>query len=63
MATTQPLDVIKQQIEELDIAEAQNELSGDGDVVLLDIREPHEHAESRLENDSLLQPDEVMSRI
>src|SRR5688500_6476832 len=64
MATTaQPLDVIRQQIAELDIAEAQRELSGDGDVVLLDTREPHEYAEAHLEGGVLVPPAEVLSRI
>ena len=64
MATTaQPLDLIKQQITELDIAEAQRELTGDGELVLLDTREPHEHAEAHLEGDVLVPPAEVMSRI
>ena len=64
MATTaQPLDVIKTKIEQLDIAEAQRELSGDGDLVLLDTREPHEYAEAHLEGAVLVPPAEVMSRI
>jgi sulfur-carrier protein adenylyltransferase/sulfurtransferase len=61
--TAQPLDVIKTKIEQLDTAEAQRELSGDGDLVLLDTREPHEYAEAHLEGGILVPPAEVMSRI
>jgi sulfur-carrier protein adenylyltransferase/sulfurtransferase len=64
MATTaQPLDVIKTKIEELDIAEAQRELAAGDDVVLLDTREPHEHAEAHLEGGILVPPADVLSRI
>jgi len=52
----------KQQIEEITPAEAQAEL-GNGSVVLLDTREPHEYAEGHLENSELVPPSEVLARI
>jgi molybdopterin/thiamine biosynthesis adenylyltransferase/rhodanese-related sulfurtransferase len=51
-----------QQIEEITPAEALAEL-GNGSVVLLDTREPHEYAEGHLENAELVPPSEVLARI
>jgi molybdopterin/thiamine biosynthesis adenylyltransferase len=61
-AGTLTLDQIKQRIEQLTPKEAQAELSANGEVVLLDIREPHEHAEAHLEGDELVPPVEVLER-
>ena len=52
----------KPQIEEITPAQAQAEL-GNGSVVLLDTREPHEFAEAHLENAELVPPSEVLARI
>src|SRR5919106_5062843 len=52
----------KQQIAEITPAEARAEL-GNGSVVLVDTREPHEFAEAHLENAELVPPDEVLARI
>src|SRR3954453_2499864 len=52
----------KTQIEEITPAEANAEL-GNGSVVLLDTREPHEFAEGHLENAELAPPSEVLARI
>jgi sulfur-carrier protein adenylyltransferase/sulfurtransferase len=60
---TLSLEEIKKRIEQLKPDQAQEELSANGDVVLLDIREPHEHAEVHLEGDVLVPPVEVAERI
>jgi sulfur-carrier protein adenylyltransferase/sulfurtransferase len=60
---TLSLEEIKKRIEQLKPEQAQEELSANGDVILLDIREPHEHAEVHLEGDVLVPPVEVAERI
>ena len=63
MATTEPLELIEKRIEQLTPEQALGELRGDEDVVLLDIREPYEHAEVHIEGDELVPPAEVAERI
>ncbi len=49
-----PTDV-KQQVEEIEPFEASEEI-GDGDIVLIDTREPHEYQEAHLEDGKLVPP-------
>jgi molybdopterin/thiamine biosynthesis adenylyltransferase/rhodanese-related sulfurtransferase len=59
-AGTLSLEEIKKRIEQLTPEQAYEELeNANGDIVLLDIREPHEHAEVHLEGDLLVPPVEV----
>jgi sulfur-carrier protein adenylyltransferase/sulfurtransferase len=59
-AGTLSLEEIKKRIEQLTPEQAYEELeNANGDIVLLDIREPHEHAEVHLEGDVLVPPVEV----
>jgi molybdopterin/thiamine biosynthesis adenylyltransferase/rhodanese-related sulfurtransferase len=59
-AGTLSLEEIKKRIEQLTPEQAYEELKdSNGDIVLLDIREPHEHAEVHLEGDILVPPVEV----
>jgi sulfur-carrier protein adenylyltransferase/sulfurtransferase len=59
-AGTLSLEEIKKRIEQLSPEQAYEELeNANGDIVLLDIREPHEHAEVHLEGDVLVPPVEV----
>ena len=46
---------VRAPIEEIEPFEAEQEIEA-GDVVLIDVREPHEHQESRLEGDKLVPP-------
>jgi sulfur-carrier protein adenylyltransferase/sulfurtransferase len=46
---------VRAPIEEIEPFEAEQEIEG-GDVVLIDVREPHEHQESHLEGDKLVPP-------
>src|SRR5919108_4454097 len=63
MATTaEPLDVIRSRIEEVDVAEARDEIAA-GDAVLIDTREQHEWDEAHLEGATLVRPAEVTERI
>jgi sulfur-carrier protein adenylyltransferase/sulfurtransferase len=63
-AGTLSLEEIKKRIEQLSPEQALEEIkAGNGDVVLLDIREPHEHAEAHLQGDVLVPPVEVAERI
>jgi len=62
MATTEPIDLVKSRIEELDPADAREELSS-GDAVLVDTREQHEWDEAHLEGATLVRPAEVEERI
>jgi sulfur-carrier protein adenylyltransferase/sulfurtransferase len=63
MATTaEPLDVVRSRIEEVDIAEARDEIAS-GEAVLIDTREPHEWDEAHLEGATLVRPAEVSERI
>ena len=60
--TTEPLEVIRSRIEELNVAEARDEIDA-GDVVLIDTREPHEWEEAHLEGATLVPPAQVLDRI
>jgi molybdopterin/thiamine biosynthesis adenylyltransferase/rhodanese-related sulfurtransferase len=61
---TLSLEEIQKRIEQLSPEQALEEIKGaNGDLVLLDIREPHEHAEVHLEGDVLVPPVEVAERI
>jgi len=63
MATAaEPLDVIRSRIQELDVAEAREEIDRGG-AVLLDTREPHEYEDSHLEGSTLVPPATVSERI
>ncbi len=62
-AKTLSLEEIEKRIEQLTPEQAQKELEANDDIVLLDIREPHEHAEAHLEGDVLVPPSEVAERI
>ena len=63
MATTaEPLETIKERIDEIDPRTARGEIEG-GEVVLVDTREPHEWDESHLEGATLVRPAEVVERI
>jgi molybdopterin/thiamine biosynthesis adenylyltransferase/rhodanese-related sulfurtransferase len=63
MATTsEPLDVVRSRIEELNAAEARDEIDS-GDVVLIDTREPHEWEQAHLEGATLVPPAQVLDRI
>ena len=52
---------IKQRVEEVTPAQAQEEMTG-GDVILLDTREPHERAEVHVDGSVLVPPAEVLAR-
>jgi sulfur-carrier protein adenylyltransferase/sulfurtransferase len=58
----EPIDKIRQRIEEIHPAAASEELAG-GDVVLLDTRERNEWDEVHIEGATLLPPAEVLERI
>jgi molybdopterin/thiamine biosynthesis adenylyltransferase/rhodanese-related sulfurtransferase len=60
--TTEPLEVIRTRIEELDVLQAREEIER-GEAVLLDTREPHEYAEAHLEGATLVPPATVAQRI
>ena len=63
MATaTEPIEQVKQRIEEIDPTAARDELT-DGDVVLLDTREQNEWDEVHVEGATLVPPAEVVERI
>jgi sulfur-carrier protein adenylyltransferase/sulfurtransferase len=62
MATTEPIELVKSRIEELDPADAREELSS-GDAALIDTREPHEWDEAHLDGATLVPPDSVAERI
>ena len=62
MATTEPIELVRSRIEELDPADAYEELSR-GDAVLVDTREQHEWDEAHLEGATLVPPDSVAERI
>jgi sulfur-carrier protein adenylyltransferase/sulfurtransferase len=63
MATAaEPLEVIRSRIEELDVAQAREEIER-GQAVLLDTREPHEFEDSHLEGATLVPPATVSERI
>jgi sulfur-carrier protein adenylyltransferase/sulfurtransferase len=60
--TTEPLEVIRSRIEELDVAQARQEIDR-GDAVLIDTREHHEWEEAHLEGATLVPPATVSERI
>ncbi len=62
MATTEPLELIKERIEQIDPAEAREEVSS-GDAILIDTREPHEWDEAHIDGATLVPPAEVGERI
>jgi sulfur-carrier protein adenylyltransferase/sulfurtransferase len=61
---TLSLEEIQKRIEQLSPEQALEEIkAANGNLVLLDIREPHEHAEAHLDGDVLVPPVEVAERI
>jgi sulfur-carrier protein adenylyltransferase/sulfurtransferase len=62
MATTEPIELVRSRIEEIDPADARAELER-GDAVLVDTREQHEWDEAHLEGAALVPPDTVADRI
>jgi molybdopterin/thiamine biosynthesis adenylyltransferase/rhodanese-related sulfurtransferase len=61
MATTEPIDLVRSRIEEIDPADARAEI--DDGVLLVDTREPHEYEEAHLESGQLVRPEELAERI
>jgi len=61
MATTEPIELVRSRIEEVDPADAREEI--DGGVALVDTREPHEYEEAHLEGGTLVRPEELANRI
>jgi len=62
MATTEPIELVKSRIEQLDPADARDELAG-GDAALIDTREQHEWDEAHLDGATLVRPETVAERI
>ncbi len=62
MASTETIEQVKQRIEELDPAEAQEELEKGG-VALVDTREPNEYYEAHIDGAELVRPVDVAERI
>jgi sulfur-carrier protein adenylyltransferase/sulfurtransferase len=62
MASAEPIELVRSRIEEIDPAEAREELAA-GDTVLVDTREPHEWDEAHLEGATLVPPATVADRI
>ncbi|MGH2988564.1 MAG: molybdopterin-synthase adenylyltransferase MoeB [Solirubrobacterales bacterium] len=62
MATTEPIELVKSRIEEIDPADAREEISRGG-VVLVDTREQHEWDEAHLDGATLVPPASVVQRI
>ena len=62
MASTETIEQVKERIEELDPAEAQEELK-QGDVALIDTREPNEYIEAHIDGAELVRPADVVERI
>ncbi len=62
MASTETIEQVKERIEEVDPAEAQEELKG-GDVALIDTREPYENFEAHIDGAELIRPADVIDRI
>src|SRR4051795_7121359 len=62
MAAPETIEQVKQRIEEIDPAEAQEELKGDG-VALIDTREPYEHFEAHIDGAELVRPADVAERL
>jgi sulfur-carrier protein adenylyltransferase/sulfurtransferase len=61
MATTEPIELVRSRIEEIDPADAREEIA-DG-AALVDTREPHEYEEAHLEGGTLVPPAELAGRI
>jgi molybdopterin/thiamine biosynthesis adenylyltransferase len=62
MATTEPIELIKSRIEQVDPSDARDEISA-GDVALVDTREQHEWDEAHLDGATLVPPHAVVERI
>ena len=62
MASTETIEQVKQRIEEVDPAEARDELKGGG-VALVDTREPNEYMEAHIDGAELVRPVDVADRI
>jgi sulfur-carrier protein adenylyltransferase/sulfurtransferase len=62
MATTEPIELVRSRIEELDPADAREEIAS-GDLVLVDTREQHEWDEAHLDGATLVPPASVADRI
>jgi sulfur-carrier protein adenylyltransferase/sulfurtransferase len=62
MATTEPIELVRSRIEELDPADAHEEIAS-GDLVLVDTREQHEWDEAHLDGATLVPPASVADRI
>ena len=62
MASAEPIELVRSRIEEIDPADAREELAA-GEVVLVDTREPHEWDEAHLEGATLVPPATVADRI
>ena len=58
---TLPIEEIQAKIEEISVDQAQDELAR-GDVVLVDVREPHEYEEAHLADAVLVPQGEVLAR-
>jgi sulfur-carrier protein adenylyltransferase/sulfurtransferase len=62
MATTETIDQVKERIEEIDPAEAREEIEN-GAVALVDTREPNEYVEAHIDGAELVRPADVAERI
>ena len=62
MASAEPIELVRSRIEEIDPADAREELAA-GDAVLVDTREPNEWDEAHLEGATLVPPATVADRI
>jgi molybdopterin/thiamine biosynthesis adenylyltransferase/rhodanese-related sulfurtransferase len=62
MASAEPIELVRSRIEEIDPADAREELAT-GDAVLVDTREPYEWDEAHLEGATLVPPATVADRI
>src|SRR3954466_12166202 len=62
MATTETIDQVKERIEEIDPAEAREEIEN-GAVALVDTREPNEYMEAHIDGAELVRPADVGDRI
>ena len=62
MASTETIEQVKERIEEVDPAEAHEELKKGG-VALIDTREPYEHLEAHIDGAELIRPADVADRI
>ena len=62
MASTETIEQVKERIEEVGPAEAEDELK-QGDVALIDTREPNEYMEAHIDGAELIRPVDVTDRI